>query len=82
MVELQPRMPAIRVPLLILHGGADRVTDPAGSRLLAERAGSTEKKLVLVGPALHSLLHEPEGPAVQAEILAFVGARVGPAPRP
>jgi acylglycerol lipase len=81
-VELQPRMPAIRVPLLILHGGADRVTDPAGSRLLAERAGSTEKKLVLVGPALHSLLHEPEGPAVQAEILAFVGARVGPAPRP
>jgi acylglycerol lipase len=62
---------------LILHGGADRVTPPEGSRTLAQQAGSKDKKLVIVEPALHSLLHEPEGPAVLGEIVAFVDARAG-----
>lgn len=79
-VDLQPRMESIRVPLLILHGGADKVTDPAGSRALAQRAGSTDKKLVVHDAALHSLLHEPEGPAVRGEIVAFIEGRL-PAPR-
>jgi len=74
-VELHALMPAITAPLLILHGGADRLTDPAGSRLLAQRTGSADKKLVLYDAALHSLLHEPEGAAVQREIVAFVDAR-------
>jgi acylglycerol lipase len=60
---------------LILHGGADQVTPPAGSRALAERAASKDKKLVIVEPALHSLLQEPEGPAVLGEIVAFVDTR-------
>jgi acylglycerol lipase len=77
-VELQALMPAITAPLLILHGGADRVTEPAGSRLLAQRAGSADKKLVLYDAALHSLLQEPEGAAVQTEIVAFVDARAVP----
>jgi acylglycerol lipase len=80
--ELQPLVPALKSPLLILHGGADRVTDPAGSRMVAERAGSAEKKLLVYDAALHSLLHEPEGGAAQREILAFLNARLGAAPRP
>jgi alpha-beta hydrolase superfamily lysophospholipase len=76
-VALQPLMPTIAVPLLILHGGGDRVTPPEGSRALAQRAGSKDKKLVVYDPALHSLLHEPEGPAVLDEIVAFVDARAG-----
>jgi acylglycerol lipase len=74
---LQALMPGIAVPLLILHGGADRVTPPAGSRTLAQRAGSKDKKLVIYEPAMHSLLQEPEGPAVLAEIVAFVDTRAG-----
>lgn len=81
-VELQPLVPGIQVPLLILHGGADRVTDPAGSRSVAERAGSGDKKLVIYDAALHSLLHEPEGPAAQGEIVAFVDARIAARQRP
>ncbi len=77
-VSLQPLMPAIQVPLLILHGGADKVTEPAGSRLLAEKAGSKDKKLVMIDPALHSLLQEPEAPAVLKEIISFVDARATP----
>lgn len=74
-VALQPLMPTIAAPLLILHGGADHVTPPEGSRALAERAGGKDKKLVVFDPALHSLLHEPEGPAVLAEIVEFIDTR-------
>lgn len=81
-VDLQTRASGIRAPLLILHGGADKVTDPAGSRALAERAGSADKKLVVYDAALHSLLHEPEGSAVQSEIVAFVDARITTARKP
>jgi acylglycerol lipase len=80
-VELQPLVPALKAPLLILHGSADRVTEPAGSRLMAERAGSAVKKLVVYDGALHSLLHEPEGAAAQREILGFVDARLAAAPK-
>jgi alpha-beta hydrolase superfamily lysophospholipase len=76
-VELQPLMPAIAAPLLILHGGADQITPPEGSRSLAQRAASKDKKLVIVAPALHSLLHEPEAPAVLGEIVAFIDTRAG-----
>jgi acylglycerol lipase len=80
--QLQPLMPGIQAPLLILHGGADRVTDPAGSRALAERAGSRDKKLVIYDAALHSLLHEPEGAAAQQEILAFIDGRIAAGGKP
>ena len=71
--ELTPGAGPTRV--LILHGGADRVTPPEGSRKLAQQAGSQDKKLVIFEPALHSLLQEPEGPLVLAEIVGFVDAR-------
>jgi lysophospholipase len=73
--DLQARLPAVKRPVLILHGQADTITDPAGSRLLLERAGSTDKVLKQYGPALHDLLHEPEAAAVRREIVAFVTTR-------
>lgn len=74
-IALQPLLPAITVPVLVLHGGADQVTPPEGSRKLAQQVGSKDKKLVIFEPALHSLLQEPEGQAVLDEIVAFVDAR-------
>lgn len=73
--DLQARLPAVTRPVLILHGQADTITDPAGSRLLLERSGSTDKTLRQYAPALHDLLHEPEAAAVRREIVAFVTAR-------
>lgn len=80
-VDLQPKMGSIKLPLLILHGEADTVTDPAGARALLERAASTDKTLRTFGPALHDLLHEPEAAEVTREIVAFVSARIAPGPR-
>ena len=69
---IQPRLAQVRQPLLVLHGGADTVTPPAGSRALHERAASTEKTLRLYDSARHDLLHEPEAAAVTEEIATFV----------
>lgn len=69
---IQPKLAAVRQPLLVLHGGADTLTPPAGSRALHERAASAEKTLRLYDAARHDLLHEPESGAVTQEIVAFV----------
>lgn len=49
------------MPLLILHGKADVVTDPSVSEVLYEKASSSDKKLILYDDAYHSLLEgEPD----------------------
>lgn len=69
---IQPRLGQVRAPLLVLHGGADTVTPPAGSRALHEQAASAEKTLRLYDAARHDLLHEPEAAEVTRDVLAFV----------
>ena len=49
------------MPLLILHGQADIVTDPSVSKALYEKASSSDKKLNLYKDAYHALLEgEPD----------------------
>lgn len=73
---IQPKLATVRQPLLVLHGAADTLTPPAGSRALHERAASAEKTLRLYDAARHDLLHEPEAGAVIQEIVAFVMRRL------
>lgn len=69
---VQATLGRVHQPLLVLHGAADTVTPPAGSRALHERAASAQKTLRLFDLARHDLLHEPEAGAVTEEIGAFV----------
>lgn len=49
------------MPLLILHGEADVVTDPSISKALYEKASSKDKKLNLYKDSFHALLEgEPD----------------------
>ncbi|GAA0148669.1 phospholipase [Lithospermum erythrorhizon] len=54
--ELEHQLGKVSLPLLILHGKADHVTDPSVSNALYEKASSTDKKLVLYDDAWHALL--------------------------
>lgn len=67
---------SIEEPLLILHGGADGLTSPAGSRMLYERAGSADKIIKIYDGLYHEILNEPEQAAVRADILAWLEARL------
>lgn len=59
--EIGRRLEEVSLPLLILHGEADKVTDPSVSKALYEKASSKDKKLILYKDAYHSLLEgEPD----------------------
>ena len=68
-------MEDVTVPLLALHGKADQVTPPQGSKDLFARAGSKDKTLKLYGNMVHDLLHEPEHAQVVGDIEAWLDAR-------
>lgn len=53
-------LPQLELPLLLLHGTADRLTSPECSRMIHELAGSTDKTLELYDGYYHELINEPE----------------------
>ncbi|RZC58270.1 hypothetical protein C5167_005570 [Papaver somniferum] len=59
--EIERRLEEVSLPILILHGEGDIVTDPSVSKALYEKAKSSDKKLHLIKNASHSLLEgEPD----------------------
>ncbi|KAL8123878.1 caffeoylshikimate esterase-like isoform X1 [Apium graveolens] len=59
--QLENQLQEVSLPLLILHGKADKVTDPLVSKVLYEKANSSDKKLNLYDDAYHCLLEgEPD----------------------
>lgn len=59
--EIEQRLKEVSLPLFILHGKADIITDPSVSKALYEKASSSDKKLRLYNDSWHSLLEgEPD----------------------
>ncbi len=75
---IQKRMNEIDVPLLILHGKADKVTPPEGSEALYGKAKSNDKKLIEYPGLYHDLLHEPEKAKVESDIQSWLDAHAPP----
>jgi len=73
--HVQDHAPSLRLPLLILQGTADRIVAPAGSRLLHDRAGSTDKTLRIYEGLYHDLFHEPEKDQVIANVTEWFDDR-------
>ncbi len=69
----------ISLPMLLLHGGADVMTAPEGSRFLYEHIGSSDKTLKIYPGLYHEIFNEPERTEVLAEILSWCEARLGAA---
>jgi acylglycerol lipase len=80
--RIQDHMEDVTLPLLILHGGADKVTPPEGSRQLKERARSADKTLVIFDGLYHDLLHEPEKAQVEAQIIGWLEAHTASTAQP
>lgn len=57
---LPERARALTLPLLLQHGAVDALTDPAGTRLLAETAGSADTTVHWYDGLWHEIYHEPE----------------------
>ena len=68
---LKKNFQKITLPLLILHGTADKVTKPHGSQEFYEKTGSSDKTLKLYEGHFHDLLAD-----IQAWIDAHLGTNV------
>ncbi|HEX7364613.1 MAG TPA: alpha/beta hydrolase [Dehalococcoidia bacterium] len=66
--QLPDQMPRIKLPILIMHGLADRLSDPRGSKLLYERVGSTDKTLKIFDDCYHEICNEPDREQVFIEM--------------
>lgn len=68
----------IALPLLILHGTADKAARPHGSTTFFERAGSADKTLRLYEGRLHDLLGDYGREQVLGDILEWIAPRLSP----
>ena len=66
----------ITLPVLILHGTADKATNPTGSEQFYAEAGSQDKTLKLYEGHAHDLLNDFDRDKVMADIVEWLEERV------
>jgi acylglycerol lipase len=74
--RLKKEFPLLTLPVLILHGTADRVTKPHGSQRFHELSGSKDKTLNLYEGHVHDLLNDVGRERVMADILEWIETRI------
>jgi alpha-beta hydrolase superfamily lysophospholipase len=77
--RLQKDFVRITLPVLILHGTADKAARASGSQAFFDAAGSTDKTLKLYDGHVHDLLSDVGKEAVIADIKDWIGARLSKA---
>jgi acylglycerol lipase len=66
----------LHLPILIMHGTADRLVDPQGSPWLHEAVGSTDKTLKLYEGYYHEIFNEPGHEQVLADVENWLAAHL------
>ena len=74
--HVESNLAEFKNPFLVMHGTADKLTDPKGSQALYENASSADKTIKLWDGLFHEIHNEPEKEEVIAEALAWMDARV------
>ena len=69
---LRQRLSELRLPMLILHGGDDKLAPVSGSQLLYEKASSADKTLKIYPGLYHEIHNEPEQNLVFGDIGAWL----------
>jgi alpha-beta hydrolase superfamily lysophospholipase len=74
--NIQAELEKIDLPVVILHGTADRFSDVEGSRILYERIASEDKTLKLYEDYYHELFQEPYREKVFGDVLSWMDKRL------
>jgi alpha-beta hydrolase superfamily lysophospholipase len=72
------RLPGLRMPLLVLHGTADRLVPPAASEVVRVHAGSPDLTVRVYEGLFHEPHNEPEKDAVLTDVLTWLDAHRTP----
>jgi len=66
----------IELPILIMHGSSDKLSDVSGSEMLYANVSSEDKTLKIYEGLYHEILNEPEQDEVKQDILAWLDAHI------
>jgi alpha-beta hydrolase superfamily lysophospholipase len=79
MSEIWNDLDQLTMPLLAMHGTADKLTAPSGSRALVHFAPASDKTLKIYDGYFHDLLHEPagKGTKVEEDVVTWLAAHTG-----
>jgi acylglycerol lipase len=73
--RLKGEFPLINLPVLILHGTADKATKYQGSQFFYDTAGASDKTLKLYDGHYHDMLNDIGREVVMGDITAWLDAR-------
>jgi alpha-beta hydrolase superfamily lysophospholipase len=73
--RLKASFPKLTLPLLILHGTADKAAKASGSQFFFDTAGSEDKTLKLYDGHFHDLLNDLGREAVMSDIVTWLNAK-------
>ena len=72
-MDMVSRMaPEIRMPVLIMHGAADRLASPEGSKMLYREVNSADKTLKIYEGYHHEIFNEPGRGQVLADVASWL----------
>ncbi len=78
MVRITNEANRITLPVLILQGGADRLVDPDGARMLYDTVGSTDRTIKIYDGFYHEIFNEPEHDRVLDDVEGWMEAHLNP----
>jgi alpha-beta hydrolase superfamily lysophospholipase len=73
---IPPRMQTIKLPILIMQGTEDRLSNPEGSAMIFDGVSSGDKTFKRYDGLFHEIFNEPERAAVFADMREWLEARV------
>ena len=72
---IQANASKFKLPVLLIHGSDDGLTNPKGSELLYEKATSADKTLKVFPGGFHELINDLDREEVIKLIVAWIGSR-------
>lgn len=75
MQEMERWATDVKMPLLVMHGSADRIASPVATERIFERLGSLDKELVICPGFYHELFNEPEKQELFERVTDWLDAR-------
>ncbi|MCA1675390.1 MAG: alpha/beta hydrolase [Actinobacteria bacterium] len=75
---LPERLPALTMPLLLLHGTDDRICAPEGSTMVHEGVSSPDKTLRRYEGLYHEIFNEPEQDEVLDDLVSWLESHLPP----
>jgi alpha-beta hydrolase superfamily lysophospholipase len=74
--RMEKEFGTITLPVLIMHGTADKATRPDGSQEFFDHAGSADKQLILYQDYYHDLLNDLGRERVMGDVIGWIEARL------